>query len=157
MQLTNLQLHSMLICCSAVLLHDFGEGGYITEPYDKNWEIPVPPERDTIPSGYGSLNSFKEDLLRAMKSYDSCYRDEPIKSLYTNRCLAKMALVVGFVTNCQPKAVEYLTELGFTLTPFVEKLKHRNNKLSMFSIPARTLIQNVGYKPDHENIGKGLI
>lgn len=154
MHIANLQAYPFY-ACSAVCLGGFGEGAFYGSEYiDRNWSTPIPAEKTTYPSSYNTLEEFKKECANVAKTYDNDFIDYTFKDLYVNRCLAKMALVVAFTTDCQPIANKYLDELGFVSSPFIEKLKHRHSKLRVSWMPARDFMAAIGYVPSHKNIGK---
>lgn len=103
---------------------------------------------------YKNPTTFKRAMIDAIVEYDSNYLDRRYNDDGCNKCMKKMAIAIAFTTNKQPKTNEFLTELGFTQTPFFEKDKHPENELTMWWISSRQLLEKLEYKPATDNIGK---
>ena len=134
MDITNLQ--SAAFACTAVAFFSFGE------------------ESSIGCCKYETLESFKREMLATIQSYDSNFEDLRYGNDISNRCMKKMAIAIAFTTDKQPTTNEYLKELGFVPSGFFEKDKHPENKLCLWWIPTKQLIEVLEYEPSHKNIGK---
>ena len=135
MDITNLQ--SAAFACTAVAFYNFGEDSGIG--YCK----------------YKTLESFKNGMLSTIRCYDGNYMDLKYSDDTSNRCMKKMAIAIAFTTDKQPMTNEYLKELGFVPSGFFEKDKHPENKLCLWWMHTKQLIEVLEYEPSHANIGKG--
>ena len=135
MDITNLQ--SAAFACTAVAFSGFGE------------------ESSFGCCGYETLESFKNGMLSTIRCYDDNYMDLMYGDNISNKCMKKMAIAIAFTTDTQPMTNEYLKELGFVPSGFFEKDKHPENKLCLWWMPTKQLIEVLEYEPSHANIGKG--
>lgn len=134
MDITNLQ--SAAFACTAVAFSGFGE------------------ESSVGCCNYKTYTVFKKAMIDAIEGYDSTYLIRSYNDDGCNKCMKKMAIAIAFTTDKQPMTNEYLKELGFVPSGFFKKDKHPENKLCLWWIPTKQLIEVLEYEPSHKNIGK---
>lgn len=101
------------------------------------------------------FEKWKRSVVAACGSYDAAYRDARFDNDYSNKSLKKMAIVIAFTVDTSPSSLEMLEKLGFTrASPFIEKLKHPENMLSLWWMRCQDFIEAAGYEPEHVNNGK---
>ena len=113
-----MNLHNTNTCCTALELGDFEDE-------------------------YGSFKVFKENLRKAINSYDE---EEQLSGRQWGDevwLVNEIGLIVAFTTDLQPEVNKYLEMLEFTSSPFFKKEKHEETMVAVHWISAKELCEKV--------------
>jgi len=126
--------------CSRMFLSSFGERGPSYEVGDYT---------GTKSNHAKDLAEFKTHLVTISKLWDKRWKDYA-KDAGQNKSMHRMAFVEAVTCDLQPKAEEYLEQLGFTKIGPFKKLKHPDSDITLWVMGCPEFMEAIGYEGDNK-------
>lgn len=93
------------------------------------------------------IEEFKEHLRYCVTQHNKKY-SALSEDNWANKSVHRVAIIVAYTASCQPKAAEYLTELGFNTSGPLKKAKHAHTDLIMWWTTPSEFLARIEWKAD---------
>jgi hypothetical protein len=95
------------------------------------------------------LDEFKAVMVRTAKLWDKRWASKK-KDCWSNQSIHRMAFIEAVTSHLQPKAEEYLEQLGFTKIGPFKKLKHPDSDITLWVMGCPEFMEAIGYEGDNK-------